>query len=393
MIYFILVLLIIVFIYLYDYKGSHKGRLASYNLLMLVFILLVGLRYRIGSDTIAYEQSFNLIPKIGKLTFHYITEISDYEAGYTVLMSLSKTLFGDFWCFLLIQSIIVNISLFTFFKNNSANPFTSILLYFVVLYYFINCEAARQGIALAIIIYAWKNFTSNNLKLFLIQVLFASLFHSTALIFLLFPLLSVFKLWDRLRPNILNFSILLSIIISSYFLQQYISQLLMQYTMVGDIGGRIYAYYADADELSKVSVLTQVLYCLFYIIVPFYCLRRIRNNYKNYENLASVIMLCSLINVASVIPMVYRLTYYFFPFYFILLSETLFCSTDKYKFKKNVNVVVLCSLILFTYYKIQPYFYEDGSTSNMRYYMRFYPYNSIIDKGLDENREQIYRGL
>lgn len=393
MIYFILLIILIVLIYIYDYKGAIKGRFSSYNIMMLVYILLVGLRFRIGSDTLAYEQSFNIIPTIEDLSAYYLTEVSDYEIGYTIFMSLSKTLFGSFSFFLLIQSIIVNTSVFIFFKRNTTNIFTSILLYFVVLYYFINCEAARQGIALAILINSWKYFTSNSYKRFILQVLFASLFHSTAVIFLLFPFLKFLKLWQKLRPNILSLTILFSIIITSYFLQQFISQFLMQYAVDGDIGGRIYAYFGDADQLSEVSIVTQLLYVLFYIIVPFYCLGKIRKHYHDYDNIASIVILCSIINVASVIPMVYRLTYYFMPFYFVLISEALFIKLRQYQFKKFFNIFVFLSITLFLYYKVQPYFYKDGSTSNMRYYMRFYPYSSIIEKGIDENREKVYRGL
>ena len=387
-------------IYIYDYHQFKTNRSEVYYITLLFFILLAGLRYRIGSDTQDYECSFNSIPYITKLTFYYLTEVSTYEVGYTIFMSIVKTLFKDFSIFLLIQAVIVNYSVFTFFRHNTSKIFTSILLYFIVLYYFINCETARQGIALAILLNSWESYKEAKWKKYFILVLFATLFHTTAIIFIVFPILKKCHLWDKLKPNFLNACLILVIIAISFVLQQIISQFLMQFTMNGDLGGRIYAYYNDADELTGISLTTQVIYLLFYIAVPFYCLHKIKYRYINYSDLAPMIIICSVINVASGIPMVYRLTYYFMPFYFVLLSEALVYPdlrksslTEVPKQKLCINHIVILFISLFLYYKVQPYYYNDGTSSNHRYYMRFYPYKSIIDKGLDENREEIYRGL
>ena len=131
-----------------------------------------------------------------------------------------------------------------------------------------------------------------------------------------------------------------------------------------------------------------------------YRLNKIKYRYIDYSDLAPMVILCSVINVASGIPMVYRLTYYFMPFYFVLLSEALaYPDLRKSNLKEvprrklRINYIVVLFISLFIYYKIQPYFYNDGTSSHHKYYMRFYPYNSVIDKGLDKNREEIYRGL
>ena len=396
MIYLLIVLYLIFLIYIYDYKGLEKKRILYYKITVLILVLLAGLRYRIGSDTLAYEISFNAIPTIGKLTWRYVSEVSDYEIGFTVLVSLVKTIFGHFWCFLIIQSFVINYFICRFFRKNTKNIFTAILIYFVVLYYFVNCEAARQGIALAILLNSWPCFINGKMKKMCTIIIIASLFHISAIIFLILPILKICKLWDKLRPNIVSGIIIVSIIIANYFIQQFVSQTLLEYMVDGDIGGRVNFYYNDAHELSGISILTQLIYVVFYIIIPFCCLKKLKGRYCNYNNLASIVILCSFFNVASGIPMVYRLTYYFIPFYFIMVSESLFTTTNSNVIeskRKHINILILSFLSLFFFYKMQHYFYEDGSSSKLKYYMRFYPYNSVIEKGIDINREEIYRGI
>ena len=109
MIYIAIILFLILLAYIHDYHGVKKNKNLWYNVSMWIFILLSGLRYRIGSDTQMYELSFIEIPKIWDLTSYYIFQHSSYEPGFTIFMSIIKTISGSFWLFLLVQSIIINV--------------------------------------------------------------------------------------------------------------------------------------------------------------------------------------------------------------------------------------------------------------------------------------------
>lgn len=115
MIYIVILIYLLLLMFLHDYKDYKRNKSFWYYVTLYIFILLTGLRYRIGSDTLAYEVAFNNVPKLSSLTYSYLMDISDFEIGYTVLMSVSKTIFDKFWVFLFLQSIMVNVLIFDFF--------------------------------------------------------------------------------------------------------------------------------------------------------------------------------------------------------------------------------------------------------------------------------------
>ena len=82
-----------------------------------------------------------------------------------------------------------------------------------------------------------------------------------------------------------------------------------------------------------------------------------------------------------------------------MISEALFAKNTKckermqYSFGRYFNKTLFAMAIIFILYKSNAYFYQEIANPNYRYYMRFYPYNSVLDKGTDENREKIYEYL
>ncbi len=379
--------------FLHDYKDYKRNKSFWYYVTLYIFILLTGLRYRIGSDTLAYEVAFNNVPKLSSLTYSYLMDISDFEIGYTVLMSVSKTIFDKFWVFLFLQSIMVNVLIFDFFKKYSTHVFTAILAYYIILYYYVNCEVARQGIALAILLFSWKYFVSRKWIKYIIFVFIASLFHTTACVFIMMPILFVLNLWSFLKPSLLLLIILMLLIAFSPFIGQKLLQSLVALSVGGDVGNKIDFYFSTDKEVIGLGGMTTIAYFVSYICLPFFALR----NNKDINDIIHMFMLGCLINVSVGIPMVYRLSYYFMPFFIVAIANTLFKTkvTKKEEVllsKRYVNQMVLVLFVFFLSYKTYGYFAQEIS-SNLKVYMRFYPYNSIIDKGIDENREKLFRML
>lgn len=398
MIYIAIILFLILLAYIHDYRGVKKNKNLWYNIAMWIFILLSGLRYRIGSDTQMYELSFIEIPKIWDLTSYYIFQRSSYESGFTIFMSMIKTIGDSFWLFLLVQSIIINVSVFNFFKRNTKYPFVAVIIYFIVLYYFINCEAARQGIALSILLFSWKHFVNNRWITFLACVIIASTFHMTALVFLFLPILKFLRLWTFLRMNV-PIAILLAVLISTvYLFVEPLSQNLIMLGIGNSAEGKVLFYFNQGHESVDTSITTKLIHAFSYILIPFYSFRRITVNGAN-ENLTPMVIIYCIISICTVIPMFYRLSYYFMPFYLCAISEALFAKSTKckeraqYSAGRYFNKTLFAMTIIFILYKSNAYFSQEIANSDYRYYMRFYPYNSVLDKRTDENREKIYEYL
>ena len=110
-----------------------------------------------------------------------------------------------------------------------------------------------------------------------------------------------------------------------------------------------------------------------------------------------MIVLCCIVNVTG-ISIIYRYSYYFWLFYFVMFSEALFRYTVDHNNGKKFLIynvkndrIWIFVYIIFIFYKTHQYFVPDGGSRYIMSYSRFYPYSSIIDKQLDPDRERIYR--
>ena len=73
MIYLIILLGLFFLTYVYDYRQFSRGRIVWLVVVLIVFILLGGLRYRIGTDTVNYIFDYRLVPPLDKLTSSYFS--------------------------------------------------------------------------------------------------------------------------------------------------------------------------------------------------------------------------------------------------------------------------------------------------------------------------------
>ena len=103
MLYIFILLLIFIGIYQYDYRHVDRGRLFYWILLLIIFICLAGFRYRMGTDSINYETTYERdIPTLDRLKLMDFYDLR-YMPGYILLASVSRTISNEF---MLLQFII-----------------------------------------------------------------------------------------------------------------------------------------------------------------------------------------------------------------------------------------------------------------------------------------------
>ncbi|MDD2971666.1 MAG: EpsG family protein [Lachnospiraceae bacterium] len=142
-------------------------------------ILLSGLRYGIANDYVKiYERGFYEIANDNIVYTHF-------EVGFTWLVKICSKFVHDPWfMFLLVSAITITTFVKSFEKSESF--ILSIILFFAQGMYFDSFNGIRQYIVIAIFLYSFRYIQENNLKKYMITMLIASLFHSSALI--TFPL-------------------------------------------------------------------------------------------------------------------------------------------------------------------------------------------------------------
>ena len=180
-------------------KIEHSTNLIKkrwFNIEWLILVLLAGFRYKIGGDTLSYMQSFEYIPQLNNLERFDIFNQS-YEPLWYLLNSCCKTICDSFFFFQFVHAIIVNTSVFYFFRRHSSRCFTSLFLYAVFFFFNYNTEILRVAISISIFLYSFDFLIEKKFFKYYICCLLAFGFHYQSVVLILFPLCHLTKYPSR----------------------------------------------------------------------------------------------------------------------------------------------------------------------------------------------------
>lgn len=188
-----------------------------YNIACFVLICFAGCRWSSwekGYDTDIFDyDTYQIVYKESPALDSFIRdykeaplEVKQMDVGYVLWNSLAHAILGDNYnLFLLLTNAIVVTILLAVFKRMSAKRglFFIIFFYAARLYLQYNFTLVRQAIAIVIIWYALNYLINGNLRKYIFSVIFASIFHFSAIICVFFPLI------NKLRINVYVYFILL----------------------------------------------------------------------------------------------------------------------------------------------------------------------------------------
>lgn len=198
MIYILLLLYIFFLVFRYDIQNVKKGRKENYRILWAVFVLVAGLSYHVGGDSIGYEYTFN--------SYRYVSSLSDVYDGnllanskeplWVLLNILFSKVFGDFQFLKFAIAFFFNTSVFWFVWKHSPKPFFSILLYAVILGLHLNFQVLRESVAIGVFLIAFDKLCGEkkNYFLYYLLVVVAFLFHRFAFAMLIVPLFFLLRM-------------------------------------------------------------------------------------------------------------------------------------------------------------------------------------------------------
>jgi transmembrane protein EpsG len=229
---YIIIYLIIAILAILDFFSGKEFRIKLNGFIGLLIFLILGIfagsRYKIGgSDYDAYEAYYNLTPnKFSKVyTNDYDSFLESTEKGYIFLMTFFKQINLNFNIFLIIIGGICAIAIYFSFKRYTTYLFVTTLIFLSkgYLYYFFTAQ--RQIIAMAICWFSIKYIIEEKLYKFILLVIVASLFHSSALFFIIIYFSNKINLTNKkifaimamsLVVGLFNIGPLLSIVISNF---------------------------------------------------------------------------------------------------------------------------------------------------------------------------------
>lgn len=235
----------------------------------LVFIT-AGLKYETGVDWAAYEAIFWLQYPLGKILDIGIIKFFSqfgFEPGYMFLTATIKQLGGSIQTVYFVIAFINILLLYKTLNYYTSKPILVLLGYYCFIFFILDMSGIRQAMAVNILLYGTQYAIKRNFGKFLFWTILATLFHQTAIIFIiLYPLFKKqdfsFKLW------LIIYIISLIIMLLKIRWMETVATLILPFLDIGNIGDKViqYVFNKDAEDeyinLIKVLVPTCILgYC------------------------------------------------------------------------------------------------------------------------------------
>ncbi len=307
--------------------------------LLLVFI---GLRDQTGSDWNYYLDFYN---SLGGFEVE-----NNFEIGY-YLFSKTFSLWGlDYKIYLFLCTLIYLVIFFyVFFKNK----YSSLL---VVLFYSSNLLAlmgqARQVLAVALCVLAGQFLLNGKKKYFIAMVLFASIFHKSALIFLLAYFSPIYKYKNihlALLVSIAFFFEMISIDFnkSAVYISNYFPVIASQLIAYISSPENSPIFFVEDPVIKILLFAKRILFGLLFI----YCtkfIERFKNEYTFYLNNYLISLIIFLFLYGAFPAIAVRLSLYFYIYDIFLISLIVINSTAKYRHLFFFAVLLICSQRLAT---------------------------------------------
>lgn len=217
-------LIAIILAFLEDKKILKYGLLSS----ILVITVFVGIRYEWGTDMPTYQLNYNYYAESGlKISdFAGLSEIRSgrsLEFGWAILNVLCKPI--GFFGMVILLAIVENILLFDFIKRNVDKGYywLAIFVYAFNPYLMVlGCSMMRQWLAMCIILFATRYIISGRFWIYVIMVLLASSFHTSALLFIVLYVFRFLKQWHPKNGSIiiLGALALVWVLLGSFFAKE-----------------------------------------------------------------------------------------------------------------------------------------------------------------------------
>lgn len=366
----------------YDINGKTKKKKFWFRFVLLLLILVSGLRYRLGVDTTRYLYHFyHDVPNLGQIAWEELSVGDDIL--FMLLNSTVLTLGCKFYVVQLIHAAFINSLILNYFWKHSNYFFLCTFSYFLICYYVYNMDTMRASMSISVCLYA-NDYIIEKKWLKGYGLLFvACLFHAQTIAILALPLL-----YPLLRGYWKGVCALLFSLIIGKLLQDNLGQYLSILSSTGKVLEKAEVYSNSDFYGSRVGNLNYYIasigHFVFYSIISLIFFKR-RNSFTSilkFEPLLMAGLLFLMIQINFYIANRYAAYFYVYFILFIvefgvgLFNSGAHLSKGISYTRAIVIIVPFYFLALFNLFKRIEW---------------FYPYSSIIERSIDNKRENSFR--
>lgn len=146
----------------------------------------------VGTDVYGYANAYLTLPYTSFRAICASETLVSRDPLFYLFMKILSHINHDPQFMLIVISAIVAFCLSTFAYKNSVNPILSFAMFIGFRYYSFTLSGLRQAIAWSIIFLSYESLKDKKLLKFILTVLLASLFHRSALVFMLaYPIANI----------------------------------------------------------------------------------------------------------------------------------------------------------------------------------------------------------
>ena len=209
MIPYIIVLIILIWGVIGYHNNIDSKRAKSWLFVeWLSLVLLAGLRYKVGGDTIGYFNEYETWPTLLDLiNFDFST--TKYGILWIVFESTCRTISKDFAFLQIVHAIVFNGVLFHFLSKHTKHVFFAVLIYALVYFFKYNTGILRASMAVSVFLMSFDYYVEKKWSKYLLCCFIAIGFHTEAICLLFFPLVHYFL--KEIKPNLISAALLMMI--------------------------------------------------------------------------------------------------------------------------------------------------------------------------------------
>jgi hypothetical protein len=177
-----------------------------------LFVLIIGLRYQVGGDWIGYLEHYQAV-----VDQSFSNSINIGDPGYALLVWLSASIGLGIYAVNLTCAVLVMTGVY-YFCRFQPQPWLALITavpYFLIV---VAMGYTRQSVAISFELLALIALTENRLRRFFLFILFAGLFHKSAVLLLPLAILSVkgTKIWIFISMLGMSILITMALLVEHY---------------------------------------------------------------------------------------------------------------------------------------------------------------------------------
>lgn len=311
---------------------------------LLTLVLISGLRSNIG-DTYVYKSIY----EANDFTWEYIK--SQKDIGFGILQMFLKKLSNDPQIMIFTTALITN-SLIIFVLATYSRMFEiSTYVYITGGFFLVSMNGIRQTLAAAIIFTGTKFLIEGNWFKYILVVLFASLFHQSALILIPIYFIVRYKAWSKATYILLLVSILIVI--------GYEQFTVLLFSAIEDSQ---YGHYAEFKEGG--ANFMRVVVDLVPLLIAFIGRNKLREIFPQSDYIVNMALIGFLFMIISTQNWIFARFSLFFTLYQLILISWII----KLFRKKDQKFIYFALIICYFLY----YFYENVISLNTIYNSKFF---------------------